>query len=161
MKQEVQKTYHDQGKRTSVPTFRQGEIVRVKNFREGFENYVKGVIAKTVGPYRYVVKIGNRCRYVHVEHLHKTEELNLDVSQEFTHARPEDIINVDIPSTRPTVPTAECSEETGSLPVTHRATPRKSVAVSKETVASPKSTEVKRYSLRASVKPPDRLIEKM
>ena len=55
-----------------------GEIVRVKNHRQGLERFVKGVIAKKIGPYKFLVKIGSRCRYVHIEHLRKTGELYKD-----------------------------------------------------------------------------------
>ena len=76
-KQEAQKESHD--KFSKFPAeFSVGEIVRVKNHRQGLERFVKGVIAKKIGPYKFLVKIGSRCRYVHIEHLRKTGELYKD-----------------------------------------------------------------------------------
>ena len=75
--QEAQKRNHDISV-APAPSFAVGEIVRVKSTPQyaGHERYLKGVIAKQVGTYRFLVKIGNRCRYVHTEHLRKTGELN-------------------------------------------------------------------------------------
>jgi transposase InsO family protein len=78
MKQESQRKYHDSSGVTQPPTFQEGEIVRIKNAYDGLERYVKGVVAKVIGPYRYVVKSGRRCRYVHVEHMRKTGELDYE-----------------------------------------------------------------------------------
>jgi hypothetical protein len=75
-KQTAQKQQHDANACAEPPSFVVGEIVRVKNVYDGIERFVKGAIAKVVGPYRYLVRIGNRCRFVHSEHLRKTGELS-------------------------------------------------------------------------------------
>ena len=76
-KQDVQKKNHDIST-TSPAQFSVGEIVRVKSTPQygGVERYVKGAIAKVIGAYRYLVRIGNRCRFVHLNHLRKTSELD-------------------------------------------------------------------------------------
>jgi hypothetical protein len=48
-KQEIMKENHDKKSGQSVLDFQIGEIVRVKNFRDGLEKYGKGVIAKKAG----------------------------------------------------------------------------------------------------------------
>jgi hypothetical protein len=76
-KQDSQKRNHD--KQSGVPQcFQEGEVVRVKNVLNGGTSprYVKGIIVKKLGPYRYNVKIGNRCRQVHLEHIRPTGELD-------------------------------------------------------------------------------------
>jgi len=76
-KQDVQKQNHDVSS-TSPAQFSVGEIVRVKSTPQygGVERYVKGAIAKVVGAYCYIVRIGNRCRFVHLNHLRKTGEFD-------------------------------------------------------------------------------------
>ena len=81
-KQDLQRKYHDVSS-AKPTTFAVGEIVRVKNVYRGLEHFVKGVVAKVIGPYRYLIKIGQRCRYVHAEHLRKTGELDDNESHEF------------------------------------------------------------------------------
>lgn len=60
-----------------------GEILHVKNFRHGHGWFVKGIVTKVLGPYRYLVKVGSRCHFVHAEHPRKTGEMDIDVSREY------------------------------------------------------------------------------
>jgi hypothetical protein len=144
---------HDKKSGQSVLDFQIGEIVRVKNFRDGLEKYVKGVIAKRLGPYRYLVKIGTRCRFVHLEHLHKTGELDLNsginvpehelsASEVPHHASTSDVVN----------------EETSDSS-THVDVPENISQSPVKTGPVPKTPL--RYSLRKEVKAPKRLIETM
>ena len=59
------------------PLFQEGEIVRVQNTHSGLATFVKGLVLKVLGPYRYCVKVGSRSRDVHVDHLRKTGEMDL------------------------------------------------------------------------------------
>ncbi len=54
--------------------FQVGEVVRVKSVHGGVQKYVKGVIAKRLGPLNYLVKVGFRCRYTYVDHLIRSGE---------------------------------------------------------------------------------------
>lgn len=72
-KQLKMKEYRDD----SVPKLREfkiSETVRVKNCRDGLVKYVPGVIIAQKGPVQYLVRVGMRTRYVHVDHLLKTGE---------------------------------------------------------------------------------------
>lgn len=56
-------------------------MVGVKNHHRGVEKYIKSVIVKRLGPMRYLVKVGTKCRYTHVVHLQRcgqTSELPHD-----------------------------------------------------------------------------------
>ena len=76
-KHQQQRQNHDASRPSAIPEFSVGETVRVKSTPQypGVENYVKGVVVRKDGPYHYLVKIGNRCRMVHLDHLRKTGEL--------------------------------------------------------------------------------------
>jgi len=171
-KQDIQKQNHDVS--VTQPTeFSVGEIVRVKSTPQygGLERYVKGAIAKVVGPYRYLVKVGRRCRFVHLNHLRKTDELE--------HS--EDRIDHDIASTSPVVPLGTSvvpqlpvSKNAHTAPVepgepinvpTAPVEPGESQAeLRPSTVSTPRSTPSLHTEPRRSTrdrKPPQRLIETM
>ncbi len=74
--QDVQKRGHDTP-HSSLRNFTVGEIVRVKSHVRGVETFLKGSIAKQLGPLTYLVKIGTKCRFTHVDHLLKTGERHL------------------------------------------------------------------------------------
>ena len=67
-KQQEMKRHHDNA-RVKERSFVVGEPVRVRNFRGGKEKWLPGVIAKVCGPRTYVVKVGPKMRFVHVDHL--------------------------------------------------------------------------------------------
>ena len=71
--QETQKKYHDSAN-TTLREFSVGDRVRVKNFRGGILKYVGGVVAKRLGPLNYLVKVGPKCRYIHIDHILKSGE---------------------------------------------------------------------------------------
>lgn len=67
-KQNEQKKHHDKG-RTAVRTFTPQQKVYVRNFRGGKEKWIPGTIVKPLGPLTYLVRVGEKIRYVHVDHL--------------------------------------------------------------------------------------------
>ncbi len=71
--QDTQKRYHN-GPKSSLREFHVGEVVRVKNVLGGVQKYVKGAIAKRLGPLNYLVKVGFRYRYTHVDRLIRSGE---------------------------------------------------------------------------------------
>ena len=80
-KQEKMKDYRD----AHVPKLREfvkNERVRVKNCRGGDIKYVPGVIIHRNGPVNYLVRVGRNIRYVHVDHLIKSGECDVDLDQE-------------------------------------------------------------------------------
>ena len=178
--QDIQKKYHD-GESRKLREFTTGEIVRVKNVRDGVERYLKGVVAKRLGPLTYLVKVGLKCRYTHVDHLLKSGE---------TQIAPEDYQDEDLgepdgpdlaPVPPPTrhVPQSASADQPDLLPAgpaTTQQTPRKSVpdvpvSRSNGSAATPRRTPYReqapnplpspdRYPRRQR-KAPDRLIESM
>ena len=95
--QDLQKENHDSSTTRPVE-FSEGEIVRVKATPQhgGLEKYVQGVIVKQIGIYRYSVKIGDRCRVVHLDHLRKTRELDLQNDSEIDPDLSDLIVNDNI-----------------------------------------------------------------
>ena len=55
-------------------TFKPQDIVRVRSHRRTKEKWVAGTIIKIMGPETYLVRIGSRIRYVHVDHLIESGE---------------------------------------------------------------------------------------
>ena len=179
-KQEIMKANHDKSV-AKVLEFQVGEIVRVKNFRNGNEKYVKGVIAKKLGLYRYLVKIGNRCRYVHLEHLHKTGEIELDNENE---SNLKELLSSDSDTTKdrqsvspseivpPSSPVNVSPSSTENsqvhtpkisrVPIPNPVTPVNSrVPIRSPVKSNVNDVPVSRHNLRRSVKPPSRLIEEV
>jgi hypothetical protein len=170
-KQEVQVRNHKSS--TKVPnTYSVGEIVRVKNVHSGIERFVKGVVAKVLGPYHFLVKIGNRCRYVHIEHLRKTGELYLDQRPTVQNDvmdypltfEDSDLSRFDAPASEvPQPPVVSNTETCNSEPVFKPATtvpPVASPSVAQRPVATPTKSSSPRRSGR-QVKRPERLIEQI
>ena len=67
--QQQQKRSHDQ--RNHVVTFFKDESVLVRNQRGG-KRWVPGRIVRQKGPVTYLVRVGIRIRFCHVDHLLKT-----------------------------------------------------------------------------------------
>ena len=150
--------------------------MRVRNVYDGMEKFVKGVIAKIIGSYRYLVKTGNRVRYVHTEHLRKTGELESEsvspwVPNESNDIPPEilspdQLCDTSVPTDVPPVPTESAPDSLS--PVPSRATPRRESLIHDRTPViprTPKGAAVApesnpRRSTRAR-RPPKRLIESM
>ena len=80
-KQEKQVNYRDQ--HSSTREFNPMQLVRVKNcYDNGVVKFVLGSIVKRLGPLRYLVRVGHRTRYCHVDHLRSTGETTADTSDE-------------------------------------------------------------------------------
>ena len=80
-KQEKQVNYRDQHSSTRV--FNPMQLVMVKNcYDNGVVKFVLGSIVKRLGPLRYLVRVGHRTRYCHVDHLRSTGETTADTSDE-------------------------------------------------------------------------------
>ena len=70
-KREKQVNYRDQ--HSSTREFNPMQLVRVKNcYDNGVIKFVLGSIVKRLGPLRYLVRVGHRTRYCHVDHLRST-----------------------------------------------------------------------------------------
>ena len=183
-RQEKQVENHDKCVRLPT-TFQVGEIVRVKNTKDGLERFVKGVVAKVVGPYRFLVKVGTRCRFVHLDHLRKTGELdydevitNLNYGDNVTLNVPQHVIHDTSPvhdtyqdMSPPTPmsprsmfqPSPPSPRPVPPVPPSPRPVPHGPSAPSSNVVGEPPSVPIpmpERRSMRNS-KPPDRLIESM
>ena len=50
--------------------------VNVRNTRGGVEKWVPGTVIRRLGPLSHLVKVGRQLRYVHVDHLLRTEREN-------------------------------------------------------------------------------------
>ena len=69
----AQKRTHDNT--NCLPMFAKGASVMVRN-HWGNQKWVPGCIIKQKGPVRYLVRVGSRVRYCHVEHLLRTKVLD-------------------------------------------------------------------------------------
>eukprot|EP00795_Rhopilema_esculentum_P009037 gene9037-16680_t len=67
-KQHQQIKYHDQ-KGVESRELRENQPMLVRNHRDSKERWIPGVIVKKKGPLTYLVKCGQRIRFVHIEHL--------------------------------------------------------------------------------------------
>ncbi|XP_064651965.1 uncharacterized protein LOC135502790 [Lineus longissimus] len=58
------------------------EIVRVRNFRNGREKRLPGRVVKIQGPQSYIVEVGGRRKFVHMDRLRRSGELTLEAQEE-------------------------------------------------------------------------------
>lgn len=78
-KQQMQKKYHD-NRRNKLRVLTDGDQVRVRNFREGKEKWIRGRVVKRLGPVSYLIHDGVKERTVHIDHLLLSHEENVDYS---------------------------------------------------------------------------------
>jgi len=129
-KQLKQKTYHDKTT-TKLRDLQPGDQVRVKNFREGKEKWLRATVVKRLGPVRYLIDDGGRQRSVHIDHLLFSREEtpyqhtgeNVTPTRDFTE-----------PSVRPTTKETQITSE--STPGTAH-TPRRPANDSPEPTPPP------------------------
>ncbi|XP_064653072.1 uncharacterized protein K02A2.6-like [Lineus longissimus] len=147
-KQQKMVDIHDQ-RGVKMRTFSQNEVVRVKNTRGGGNvKWLPGKVVKVLGPQSYVVRVGSRNRYVHVDHLQKSGETEpARLESEGPPAAP--IVEVVSPDPVDT-PTPGSSVGSALAPVSN---PNVLNERSEVGGTSP------RYPRRANRKGPDRLIE--
>ena len=66
---------NNRNQHTPLRDFTDRPLVRVKNCVDnGVVKFVLGSIVKRLGPLRYLVRVGHRTRYCHVDHLRSTSE---------------------------------------------------------------------------------------
>ena len=80
-KQHQQKKYHDKRGVKSCE-LRVNQSILVRNHRESKERWIPGVIVKKKGPFNYLVKCGQRIRFVHIEHLFSSEIPPKEIAEE-------------------------------------------------------------------------------
>ena len=104
------------------------ETVRVKNCRGGIITYVPGVVIERKGPVQYLVRVGQRTRFAHVDHLLKTgeaENISSDIySRNDPHQPEQEQVPIPVlsPTPSPSIPTSPTPSPTPSLT---SSTPRK------------------------------------
>ena len=77
------KQVNNREQHTPLREFTDRQLVRVKNCVDsGVVKFVLGSIVKRLGPLRYLVRVGHRTRYCHVDHLRSTGETTADTSDE-------------------------------------------------------------------------------
>ena len=67
-KQLKQKLSHDKGA-FKARSFKKNDVVRVRNHIAGIERWRRGIVLKPLGPLTYLVSVGGKTRYVHIDHL--------------------------------------------------------------------------------------------
>ena len=136
-RQETQVKQHDCG-RVKQRVFEARQVVRVQNFRGGKEKWVPGVIVKKLGTLTFLVKVGERVRYVHADHLLSTGEVDETTEMTSEHIMdPEPVLvpvssqiprsRVEVGDTSPGVPGSVPSSVPSKVPVstpTRTAAPR-------------------------------------
>ena len=118
-KQDKQVNNRDQ--HTPLREFTDRQLVRVKNCVDnGVVKFVLGSIVKRLGPLRYLVRVGHRTRYCHVDHLRSTGETTAETSDE---------------ESTTSVPPAHDKDEVTATPTraapSHAATPETPISPSK------------------------------
>ena len=77
------KQVNNRAQHTPLREFTDRQLVRVKNgVDSGVVKFVIGSIVKRLGPLRYLVRVGHRTRYCHVDHLRSTGETTAETSDE-------------------------------------------------------------------------------
>ncbi|XP_062373268.1 uncharacterized protein K02A2.6-like [Sardina pilchardus] len=71
--QAKQKAHHDRSSST-LRTLNAGDLVRMRNFREGKEKWSRATVVKRQGPVTYLINDGVRERTVHIDHLLSSKE---------------------------------------------------------------------------------------
>ena len=65
---------HDKG-RTKLRHFVVDDLVRVRNYRGGKIKWLLGIVTKVCGPRSYLVRVGERVRFVHIDQMLHTGEI--------------------------------------------------------------------------------------
>ena len=102
-KQLQQKVHHDKTV-TGLRHLSPGDLVRVRNFREGKEKWLRATVVKRLGPVTYLINDGCRERSVHIDHLLHSKEADrqhTNSSEYTTHHRD---LNVTFTSPLSTLP---------------------------------------------------------
>ena len=145
-KQLRQKLSHDKGN-FKVRSFKKNDVVRVRNHIAGIEKWLKGIVQKPLGPLTYLVIVGGKTRYVHVDHLRESSESRVD---SFGSGQNLGLEPTPIPTPTP-IPSNEAGG-THSFQISQSQTsPSATVSPAPQTVCEP------RYPKRQNRHPPKRL----
>ena len=63
-----QKLHHDRS-RVKMRDFVASDSVRVRNMQGTYAKWLPGTVIRHLGPLTYLVKVGHRLRFVHIDHL--------------------------------------------------------------------------------------------
>ena len=66
--QAKQKLHHDRS-RVKMRDFAAADSVSVRNMQGTYAKWIPGTVIRRLGPLTYLVKVGHRLRFVHVDHL--------------------------------------------------------------------------------------------
>ena len=66
--QAKQKLHHDRS-RVKMRDFAASDSVSVRNMQGTYAKWIPGTVIRRLGPLTYLVKVGHRLRFVHVDHL--------------------------------------------------------------------------------------------
>lgn len=98
-KLEQQKKHHDKGPER---LFQKHDKVCVRNVRGRSEKWLPGTVVEVLGPHTFLMSVGGKLRYVHVDHLVDAPDLYLEGSGIESVESPEVQVNDDI--TVPEIP---------------------------------------------------------
>ena len=63
-----QKLHHDRS-RVKMRDFAASDSVSVRNMQGTYAKWLPGTVIRRLGPLTYLVKVGHRLRFVHIDHL--------------------------------------------------------------------------------------------
>lgn len=131
-KQRQQIKYHDK-KGVKSRELRVNQSVLVRNHRDSKERWIPGIVVKKKGPLTYLVKCGQRIRFVHIEHLLSSEIPPKEIAEE-------------LPVIPEVLPPIEVEKTQDERVIEHRDLPSKETPETVELQIDPevqKSTEVR------------------
>jgi hypothetical protein len=149
--------------------FKVGESVKVRNMI-GRDKWLFGTVVRRIGPLKYLVRVGSRVRYCHLDHLISTGTQNDDYDYDLNHPPNPNVMRQDLShdtfsearvtaattspqrSTEADATTASASPMPDTSPIPS-ASPMVTTQASRSQTATP-STPVPRRTSRVS-KPPD------
>lgn len=99
--QQNQKKHHD-APNHKLREFKPHDEVQVKNFQRGEAKWNEGIVTKRLGPLNYLVKMGDRIKKVHIDHL-LTKCLMNDGSGDKEATENWDFVPLDITTEEPPV----------------------------------------------------------
>lgn len=165
-KQEQVKLQHD-GSHINTRVLQIGDIVSVKSrFRGGQWKWMPGKVQKVIGPLTYIVKVGSKLRYVHIDHLLKSV-VKVNTDDDFSQDNETRISNESVLPTISLPTRSEISEnsalkqnENKEIVPQASSTPEPQTSSTSETSNLDKSPSLldntRRYPIRER-KPPNRL----
>ena len=151
------------GSKSKSRDFKVGDSVKVRNMI-GRDKWLFGTVVKQVGPLRYLVRIGTRVRYCHLDHLVSASTINDDSDYELNHPqfpiKPNDTFSQQPCIAPPTTSLPRSSADSYAAQSNTHTTPTKSTVSLPNTpelptTPSPIKTSILRRTTRDR-RPPDR-----